>query len=73
MNNKNYEIVLIILKLLYKALEFGKVNKDSNINFVQSYLDKKGINDKLNLIISPDFNNLICSNLAKKIQEDFFK
>ena len=73
MNNKNYEIVLIILKLLYKALEFGKVNKDSNINFVQSYLDKKGINDKLNLIISPDFNNLICSNLAKKIQEDFFQ
>ena len=73
MNNKNYEIVLIILKLLYKALEFGKVNKDSNINFVQSYLDKKGINDKLNLIISPDFNDLTCSNLAKKIQEDFFQ
>jgi len=73
MNVKNYEIILIILKLLYKALEFGKVNKDSNINFVQSFLDKKGINDKLNLIISPDFNNLICSNLAKKIQEDFFK
>ena len=73
MNVKNYEIILIILKLLYKALEFGKVNKDSNINFVQSYLDKKGINDKLNLIISPDFNNLICSNLAKKIQEDFFQ
>ena len=73
MNNKNYEIVLIILKLLYKTLEFGKVNKDSNINFVQSYLDKKGINDKLNLIISPDFDNLICSNLAKKIQEDFFQ
>ena len=73
MNNKNFEIVLIILKLLYKTLEFGKVNKDSNINFVQSYLDKKGINDKLNLIISPDFDNLICSNLAKKIQEDFFQ
>ena len=73
MSHKNYEIILIILKLLYKALEFGKVENNSNMNFVQSFFDKKGINDKLNLIISPDFEDLTCSNLAKKIQEDFFQ
>ena len=73
--NKNYEIILMILNLSYKALEFGNIEKNQNIslvNFVQSFLDKKGFNDKLNIIISPDFKNITCSNLAKKIQEDYF-
>ena len=73
--NKNYEIILMILNLSYKALEFGNIEKNQNIsqiNFVLSFLDKKGFNDKLNIIISPDFKNIICSNLAKRIQEDYF-
>ena len=73
--NKNYEIILMILNLSYKALEFGNIEKNQNIslvNFVQSFLDKKGFNDKLNIIISPDFKNITCSNLAKRIQEDYF-
>ena len=73
--NKNYEIILMILNLTYKALEFGNIEKNQNIslvNFVQSFLDKKGFNDKLNIIISPDFKNITCSNLAKRIQEDYF-
>ena len=73
--NKNYEIILMILNLSYKALEFGNIEKNQNIslvNFVQSFLDKKGFNDKLNIIISPDFKNIACSNLAKRIQEDYF-
>ena len=73
--NKNYEIILMILNLSYKALEFGNIEKNQNIsqiNFVQSFLDKKGFNDKLNIIISPDFKNINCSNLAKRIQEDYF-
>ena len=72
--NKKYEIILIILNHTYKSLEFGNINQNIlNINFVQSYLDKKGFNDILNIIISPDFGNLECSSLAKAIQQDYFK
>ena len=49
------------------------IKNNLNINFVQSYLDKKGFNDILNIIISPDFGNLECSSLAKAIQQDYFK
>ena len=76
--NKNYEIILIILNLAYKALEFGNLNNNQNIennsklNFVHSFLDKKGFNDKLNLIISPDFGDMKCLFAAKRIQEEFF-
>ena len=42
------------------------------INIIYNFLDKKGFNDKLNIIISPDFKNINCSNLAKRIQEDYF-
>ena len=72
--NKRYDIILIILEHVYIALEFGNINQNNlNINFVQSYLDKKGFNDILNIIISPDFGNLECSSLAKAIQQDYFK
>ena len=72
--NKKYEIILIILNHTYKSLEFGNINQNNlNINFVQTYLDKKGFNDILNIIISPDFGNLECSSLAKAIQQDYFK
>ena len=72
--DKKYEIIIIILTHAYKALEFGNTNQNNlNINFVQSFLDKKGFNDKLNIIISPDFGNLECSSLAKRIQQDYFK
>ena len=72
--NKKYEIILIILNHTYKSLEFGNTNQNNlKINFVQSYLDKKGFNDILNIIISPDFGNLECSSLAKAIQQDYFK
>ena len=76
--NKNYEIILIILNLAYKALEFGNINNNqkiennSKLNFVHSFLDKKGFNDKLNLIISPDFGDMKCLFAAKRIQEEFF-
>ena len=71
--DKKYEIIIIILTHAYKALEFGNTSQNNfNINFVQSYLDKKGFNDKLNIIISPDFGNLECSSLAKAIQQDYF-
>ena len=75
---KNYEIVLVVLNLACKSLDYGDVFKEKNdenkneINFVQYFLDKKGFNDKLNLIISPDFENLKCSEMAKYIQENFF-
>lgn len=79
---KIYEIVLIILNFAFKSLDYGEIFKEKNnenkngkyfkINFVQCFLDKKGLNDKLNLIISPDFKNMKCSELAKYIQENFF-
>jgi hypothetical protein len=66
--------------LTYKALDFGSISKAENnddknsiFNFVQSYLDKKGFNDILNKIISPDFGNMKCSDLAEKIRAEFFK
>ena len=75
-----FEIIFIILNFAYKSLEYGEIYKDQNnknkqysiINFVQIYFDKKGFNDKLNLIASPDFGNIECSDLSKKIQEIFF-
>ena len=77
---KTYEIIFIILSLAVKCLEFGNVYKDKNkenkkyskINFVQTFLDKKGFNDILKLISSPDFGDNKCSDLAKNIQEIFF-
>ena len=77
---KCYDVILIILNFSYKSLEYGEVfkninykNKENyNVNFVQTFFDKKGFNDKLNLIISPDFGDLKCSELAKKIQESYF-
>jgi len=74
---KNYEIVLVVLNLACKSLDYGDVFKEKNnnknkINFVQYFLDKKGFNDKLNLIISPDFENMKCYEMAKYIQENFF-
>ena len=70
---KNYEIVSIILNLTCKSLDYGDIFKDKNeINFVQYFLDTKGFNDKLNIIASPDFENVKCSELSKYIQENFF-
>jgi len=75
---KNYEVVLMILNLACKSLDYGDIFKEKNdenknkINFVQYFLDKKGFNDKLNLIISHDFENMKCSEMAKYIQENFF-
>ena len=77
---KVYEIIFIVLNLTVKCLEYGNIYKDKNnenkkyskINFVQAFLDKKGFNDVLNLISSPDFGDNKCSELAKNIQEIFF-
>mgnify|MGYP003571439991 CR=1 FL=1 len=77
---KNYEIVSVILNLACKSLDYGDIFNEKNndiyhnnkINFVQYFLDKKGFNDRLNLIVSPDFTNVKCSELAKYIQENFF-
>ena len=72
--NKRYDIILLILEHVYIALEFGNINENnSKINFVKTYLDKKGFNDRLNIIISPDFGNLECSSMAKKIIEDYYE
>ena len=78
---RNYELILIVLDFVFKSLEYGNIfkeknvtnNNNSKINFIQSYLDKKGFNDKLNLIASPDFGDMKCSEFSKKMQEIFFK
>ena len=77
---RTYDIIFIILYFSYKSLEYGNIfiennignKKNSKINFVQTFFDKKGFNDKLNLIASLDFGNIKCSNAAKEIQELFF-
>ena len=80
LNTNAYDIIFIILNFAYKSLEYGNIflekntgnKKYSKINFVQAFFDKKGFNDKLNLIASPDFGNIKCSDAAKKLQEIFF-
>ena len=77
---RNYEVIFIILNFAFKSLEYGNIfidknlenNRCSKINFVKVFLEKKGFKDILNLIISPDFGNNKCSDIAKNIKEIFF-
>ena len=69
---KVYEIIFIVLNLTVKCLEYGNIYKDKNIenkkyskiNFVQSFLDKKGFNDVLNLISSPSKLSMVKSTIC---------
>ena len=80
LNINSYDIIFIILNFAYKSLEYGNKfieknignKKYSKMNFVQEFFDKKGFNDKLNLIASPDLGNIKCSDAAKKLQDIFF-
>ena len=77
---RNYEVISIILNFTFKSLEYGNILIDKNneknryykINFVKAFLEKKGFKDKINLIISPDFGNNKCSDLAKNLKEIYF-
>lgn len=73
--NKNKEVVILVLdislELLNKCNQFIGGQADE-INVVQIHLYKKGINDKLNVIIGPDFGDSACSELARTIQESYF-
>ena len=72
LSNKNYEIIHSILDvclLMMKQcdeLTFGKGN------VIKLYLEKKGFNEILTLIIGADFGNINCSEIAKNIQDNFF-
>ena len=41
-------------------------------NIMKMYLEKKGFNEVLTLIVGADFGNMNCSETAKSIQDNFF-
>ena len=63
------EILEISLMMLKKADKL----KGTQDNFIKIYLEKKGFDELLNNIESLDFNNSSNSELARNMQETFFK
>lgn len=71
--NKNFEIVQDILELSLIMLEKAEKLSANQINFVKIYLEKKGFNEMLINTEGMDFGNASNSEMARNIQEKFFK
>jgi len=73
LNNKNYEVIQQALDICLIMMKESSQLTNGNNNVIQMYLEKKGFNDILNVIIGADFGNMNCSEAAKNIQDGFFK
>ena len=71
--NKNFEIIQAILELSLIMLQKAEKFSSNQINFVKIYLEKKGFNEMLTNIEGMDFGNASNSEMARNIQEKFFK
>ena len=71
--NKNFEIIQAILELSLIMLQKAEKFSANQINFVKIYLEKKGFNEMLTNIEGMDFGNASNSDMARNIQEKFFK
>ena len=71
--NKNFEIIQAILELSLIMLQKAEKFSANQINFVKIYLEKKGFNEMLTNIEGMDFGNASNSEMARNIQEKFFK
>ena len=73
LNNKNYEVIQQALDICLIMMKESSQLTNGNNNVIKMYLEKKGFNDLLNVIIGADFGNMNCSEVAKSIQDGFFK
>ena len=77
LSNKNYEVIQnvldVCLLMIKECNQFSTGNDNKGNNIIRMYLDKKGFNDILNVIAGVDFGNMNCSEIAKNIQDSFFK
>ena len=73
LNNKNYEVIQQALDICLIMMKESSQLTNGNNNIIKMYLEKKGFNDILNVVIGADFGNMNCSEVAKNIQDGFFK
>ena len=71
--NKKYEVVQEILEISFMMLKNADKLKEGQDNFIKLYLERKGFDEILTTIEGIDFGNSDNSNLARNIQEKFFK
>ena len=71
--NKNYEVIQEILEICLMMLQKAEKLAGNQSNFVKIYLEKKGFNEMLTNIEGIDFGNSSNSEMARNIQEKFFK
>ena len=71
--NKKYEVIQEILEISSMMLKNADKLKEGQDNFIKLYLEKKGFDEILTTIEGIDFGNSDNSNLARNIQEKFFK
>ena len=72
LDKKNYDIIQSVLKICFLMLKKCSEITNGKENIMKFYLEKKGFNEILNLVISLDFGNYDCSEIAKNIQSSFF-
>ena len=72
LSNKNFEIVHLALDMCLLMLKESSGLTSGKGNVIAMYLEKKGFNEILNLIIGVDFGNILCSETAKNLQDNFF-
>lgn len=72
LNGKNYDVVQSILNICFLMLKKCSEIMNIKANIMKYYLEKKGFNEILNLIIGSDYGNNNCSEIAKNIQSSFF-
>ena len=72
-SQKSYEPIQSALDICLLMLKECNDLLDGKGNIIKIYLERKGFNEILNLIIGADFGNTNNSELAKNIQENFFK
>ena len=71
--NKNYEVIQEILEICLMMLQKAEKLAGNQSNFVKIYLEKKGFNEMLTNLEGIDFGNSSNSEMARNIQEKFFK
>ena len=71
LSKKNYDVIKLALESCFLMLKESGNLTPGKPNVVKMYLEKKGFNEILNLIVGADFGNSDCSEIAKNIQ-DFF-
>lgn len=73
LSKKNFEIIQSVLDVcLIMMKECSSLTPEKG-NVMKMYLEKKGFNEILTLIIGADFGNMNCYETAKNIQDNFFK